>query len=155
MKCRRLHGAKNSMRREGRGVTGFVGQPGCIGSFLAHQFHIRRRGAHVLPGDVLPIEMVNEAAMRAKDGFAIHLPAFGDNDGFSSAERQAGERCFVSHPPRETQRIGESLVERLIRPDPRSADRRPQLGAMDRHNAVIAGGLINRFYNPFVLAAGM
>src|SRR5438477_11785672 len=99
--------------------------------------------------------MVNEAAMRAKDGFAIHVPAFGDNDGFSAAERQAGERCLVSHPPRETQRIGEGLVERSIRPDPSSANRRPQLGAMDRHNTVIAGGLINRFYNPFVLAARM
>ncbi len=80
--------------------------------------------------------------MRPEDHLAVGGAIVSDDDGLAAAEIQAGHGVLVRHSAGEAQRVDDGFFVTRVVPEPRSAERGAEHGAMDRDDPAIAGGAI-------------
>ena len=112
-----------------------------------HVVHVRGARADVFGGDVPSAERLDEAAVRAKEELATHGLVVANDDGLPASEIQSGDCVLVRHAPRKPQRVDDGFVVGGVTPEPCSAERGSENGAVDRDDAAISGsGIVAEGY---------
>ena len=137
-RCARLDAVVYAIRGNRRGVTRAPVAADHVFGLHADVFHVVRRRAHVFRGDVAAVQRVDRSAVRTEDHLTVRLAVVPPDDGLAAAEIEAGDRCLVGHPARESERVDDRLTIVPVVPVAGAAKRRPHRGVVDRDDASIS-----------------
>src|SRR5674476_1006877 len=137
---RRLDGAEDAVRRDGRRVAGELHEAGDILRLHVHEVHVGRARAHVFRRDVAAAQRLHEAAVRTEDHLAVGRLVVADDDRLAAAEIETGYGVLVRHAAREAKRVDDRLLVARVLPEAGAAEGRSERGAVHGDDAAVAGG---------------
>src|SRR5436853_5342580 len=119
---RGLNGAKNSVRRNRRRISGFASETRDMIGLEVHEVHVSCRRADILSSDVATAKTFDEPAVCSKNRFTVFCSIVADDHGFSAAEIQAGNGILVCHSTREAQSVDDRFIVGRVTPESRATE---------------------------------
>jgi hypothetical protein len=135
---RRLHRAKDTVRRHGRGIAGFSRQASDVLRLHLYVGHVLGARAHVFGRDVAPAEDLNETTVSTEDLLTVLCLVVADNDRLAAAQKKSRHGVLVRHAARKSERIGNRLFVGGVLPESGSAESGSEFRTVNRENASVS-----------------